>query len=587
MISLTEEQKAAVEHDRDLLLSACPGSGKTRVILAKLLSVAEEVLDTPYLVGCITYTNAAVDEIESRLRIYGSNASAEKCEVSTIHSFLLQFILRPYAWLLPEIPSKFKVLTREAEDFEQIVNAVEDEIGRTPSFRALEDYSSLRMSLNGEPCGQGYERGLVTTESAYLYWRYIRNRGFVDFSMILYYSWKILEKFPFVGLGVASKFKWLLVDEFQDTSDIQIEIFRQLRQYLTTQLFMVGDDNQSIYSFAGARPDLAKKFAQDIGATMDLSLSANFRSTPTVVDVAETLIPNQPPMHSSGELEGFKGEVEYVHVNFPVDAITDHFLPELKRHNIPIGNAAVLAPWWTHLFPVARRLREFDVPVFGPGARPYRRSRVFSTLAEQLGACVEANHYLGLPNVERALFRLIMDLTGNARFDLFSYDGRQIALSLIYNAKEISTRLIGGIDWLEETAKTSAYFLIRDGWLPSEAQELITLSVQEMKADMKRSSIDVANLEIADLGLFANPDKALKLITLHNSKGREFDAVAMISMNEGHIPHFTAQDLEEIEEAKRLFYVGMTRAKQYLLISSDRADRRNPPTRFITQSRLV
>ena len=81
MIRLTPEQRDAVEHHGNLLLSACPGSGKTRVILAKLLTLADQVVDTPRFIGCITYTNAAVDEIEARLRKYGNNAITERCEI--------------------------------------------------------------------------------------------------------------------------------------------------------------------------------------------------------------------------------------------------------------------------------------------------------------------------------------------------------------------------------------------------------------------------------------------------------------------------------------------------------------------------
>ena len=113
MIPLTSEQREAVDYDGNLLLTACPGSGKTRVILAKLLTLADQLVGTPHFIGCITYTNAAVDEIESRLRTYGNNAITDRCEISTIHAFCLQFILRHYGWLIPEVPKRFQVLSRE------------------------------------------------------------------------------------------------------------------------------------------------------------------------------------------------------------------------------------------------------------------------------------------------------------------------------------------------------------------------------------------------------------------------------------------------------------------------------------------
>ena len=107
------------------------------------------------------------------------------------------------------------------------------------------------------------------------------------------------------------------------------------------------------------------------------------------------------------------------------------------------------------------------------------------------------------------------------------------------------------------------------------------MSVEEMKTDMRNNKIDLANLTIDDLGVYASQEAALKLATLHNAKGREFMAVAMIDLHEGRIPFYQARGAEEIEEAKRLFYVGVTRAKRFLLYVTDTSDGRNVPTRFL------
>lgn len=586
MIPLTSEQREAVDYDGNLLLTACPGSGKTRVILAKLLTLADQLVGTPHFIGCITYTNAAVDEIESRLRTYGNNAITDRCEISTIHAFCLQFILRPYGWLIPEVPKRFQVLSRENSLFEQIVTAVEDALGRKPAGLVFDDYESLRIDVNGRPCGQGLENGIVTAEAASLYWDRVRAHGYLDFAMILYYSWKILEQHPFVGRGVASRFAWLLIDEFQDTTDIQIAIFGALQRFLHTRFFLVGDQNQSIMRFAGARPELAEQFSDQIYAHRNIALTGNFRCGPAIVTTAARLIPTVPGMQSAGDAAQFPAQVNYVNVGRPIDAITDHFLPSLQNAGIPLGKAAILAPWWTHLIPVARALREFDVPVFGPGARPYRRRRLLAGLAEQLGACAEAGNYLGLPGVERALFRLIGDLTGSSRYDIFSYQGRRVALGLIYLARELAERHPGGVAWLRAIALSAGSYLEREEWLPGAAKQPLIDSAEEMLSDMRSNKVDLANLLISDMGLFANPEHALKLITLHNSKGREFDGVALICMNDGSIPHFSTSTQEAYDEARRLFYVGLTRAKRVLVVASDQSHWRNKPTPFIAEAGL-
>lgn len=586
MIPLTSEQREAVDYDGNLLLTACPGSGKTRVILAKLLTLADQLVGTPHFIGCITYTNAAVDEIEARLRTYGNNAITDRCEISTIHAFCLQFILRPYGWLIPEVPKRFQVLSRENSLFEQIVTAVEDALGRKPAGLVFDDYESLRIDVNGRPCGQGLENGIVTAEAASLYWDRVRAHGYLDFAMILYYSWKILEQHPFVGRGVASRFAWLLIDEFQDTTDIQIAIFGALQRFLHTRFFLVGDQNQSIMRFAGARPELAEQFSDQINAHRNIALTGNFRCGPAIVTTAARLIPTVPGMQSAGDAAQFPAQVNYVNVGRPIDAITDHFLPSLQNAGIPLGKAAILAPWWTHLIPVARALREFDVPVFGPGARPYRRRRLLAGLAEQLGACAEAGNYLGLPGVERALFRLIGDLTGSSRYDIFSYQGRRVALGLIYLARELAEHHPGGVAWLRAIALSAGSYLEREEWLPGAAKQPLIDSAEEMLSDMRSNKVDLANLLISDMGLFANPEHALKLITLHNSKGREFDGVALICMNDGSIPHFSTSTQEAYDEARRLFYVGLTRAKRVLVVASDQSHWRNKPTPFIAEAGL-
>jgi DNA helicase-2/ATP-dependent DNA helicase PcrA len=105
--------------------------------------------------------------------------------------------------------------------------------------------------------------------------------------------------------------------------------------------------------------------------------------------------------------------------------------------------------------------------------------------------------------------------------------------------------------------------------------------VEEMKNDMRRSNVDLTNLAVDDLGIYATPEAALKLSSLHNAKGREYTAVALIDVHEGRIPHYQARTAEDLEEQKRLFYVGVTRAKRILLYATDDSGRRNGPSRFL------
>ncbi len=579
---LTAEQKNAVRCDENLMLTACPGSGKTRVIISKLSRAINGVRDTPRAVACITYTNAAVYEIEARLRQHIQPGDDAYYDICTIHSFCLNHIFRPFCYLIKGYKNGFKVLTPDCVEFEQHVTAICAQHGKYGlTFKDLEDFTQLRVSLDGKPVGSAIERGSLTSAIASAYWKRIREAGFIDFANIVYYSLFLLRKRPEILSCISSKFAWILVDEFQDTTDLQVEILSLIAEAKRTRFLLVGDPYQSIFQFAGARPDLADEFAKRISARTDLNLSGNFRSSPSIIAHAERLFPRLPPMEALGSAKNFTEVPDWQHGASAFEVVTDYFLPELERLEIPIGKAAILAPTWYSLFPLGRRLREYGVNIVGPGARPYRRSRQFASLAEQVCGYLIDPHPDVIGAIERTLFNTLLDVTGRAYFDVFSYRGRVIVFRLLDHAQQLHNVHMGAIGWLEAAAKAFSQVLVDEEYLDRDEQDLFTMSVEEMKADMRRNNVNLANLTIADLGIYAYPNAALKLATLHSAKGREYQAVAMIDLHEGRIPFYQAQSAGEIEEAKRLFYVGVTRAKRFLLYVTDDSNRRNEPSRFL------
>jgi DNA helicase-2/ATP-dependent DNA helicase PcrA len=182
--------------------------------------------------------------------------------------------------------------------------------------------------------------------------------------------------------------------------------------------------------------------------------------------------------------------------------------------------------------------------------------------------------------LERALFNTIHDITAYPRFDVFTFAGRLTIVRLMREAKHFST-ILGGAAWLDQMSEATGLILSQDEWIDASQAGLFYASVQEMKSDMQRRNVDVANLTIDDLGLFASPSKALRLSTIHFAKGREYDAVALIGAREGTLPNFRATAAEEMAGEKRLFYVGVTRAKRLLLYVSERDRFGNPPSRFL------
>jgi len=286
-------------------------------------------------------------------------------------------------------------------------------------------------------------------------------------------------------------------------------------------------------------------------------------------------------MTAVGAAKPFPEVPEWQHGASAFDVIVDYFLPALDALSIPHGEAAILAPTWFSLFPLGRRLREYGISIVGPGARPYRRNRQFAPLAEQVCGYMMEPRPEAIVGIERTLFNTVLDITGRASFDIFSYVGRVTVFRLIHEAQALHAAYPGAIAWLEAAANATTGILIEEGYLSRAEQDFFAMSVEEMKADMRSNSIDLDNLTIDDLGIYASPQAALKLSTLHNAKGREYQAVAMIDLHEGRIPFFQCRTPEEFEEARRLFYVGVTRAKRILLYVTDSSDSRNQPSRFI------
>ena len=259
-------------------------------------------------------------------------------------------------------------------------------------------------------------------------------------------------------------------------------------------------------------------------------------------------------------------------------AIAEEFLPKVNAARITLGEATILAKDWASLIGLSRQLREFGTPIVGPGARPYRRSRLFAQLAEQFcGALTEPNPET-TRQLERALFHAVLDASSQRRIDVFSHEGRVVLIRLMREAARLAGTLQGAVAWLDAMAEATGAILQRSDFVNKEEAGLFYASVQEMKADMRQRNVDMANLSIEELGLFASPTRALRLSTLHYSKGREYDAVAIIGLRRGAFPHYRAED---IEAEKRLFYVGLTRARKILMYVAERDSYGNPPSSFL------
>ncbi len=577
VISLTAQQRDAVRHPGNLLLTACPGSGKTRTLIAKLVEEIEGVRGSPRVVCCITYTNSAVQEIEQRAKDQLQPGDEQHFAVSTIHGFCLNEIVRPYGWLRPGLAGTLRVLTRDNPDFEGICAFAAGQVNFFRLSQAdYEAFEGLSVDSQGRIIGIA-RRNEAVLRAARHYWDRCAALGYIDFGTIIYGAFCLLRDHPQIARTLCARYPWFLIDEFQDTTELQIEILKGLYATGRSSFFAVGDLAQSIFAFTGARPELVAPFGEHIAARADLSLSENFRSSQRIVVHAERLFPRVPAMTAEGPNKACPTEPLLLRNTTAFQAITEHFLPLLVAHRIGLGDATVLAKDWASLIALTRRLRDFGTPVVGPGARPYRRSRLFAQLAEQLcGALVDPNPDTNR-QLERALYHTVLDLTGAPRADIFTHQGRVVIIRLMREAARLAANP-GAVAWLEAMSQATGEILYRADYIDAVQAGLFFASVQEMKADMRRQNVDISNLTIDDLGLFASPSRALRLSTIHYAKGREYAAVAMIGLRQGSFPHFRA---ENVEAEKRLFYVGVTRAERILMYVAERDQWNNPPSPFL------
>ena len=281
MVHLNEKQRTAVNEYGNVFVSAPPGSGKTRTLIARAEKKLENY-DKP--VALITYTNAAADEMRNRID------SEKKIFVGTIHKFCLEYILRPFGWLYDW--ENLKVIS--FDDKKEIKEEIKIRFGSKIQYRF---FNNVRKKLNGEIDLSNID---YSFEIADFYFDYLRKNELVDFNEILYRAYKILDNNQFIRTSLASKFTEILVDEFQDINYFQYEIIKLLDKDKLCSFFMVGDFRQSIMRFAGAIDLEFEEIESDFNCRI-IQLNKTYRSTDNIVDSYTSLFNNHPEIDNRSE----------------------------------------------------------------------------------------------------------------------------------------------------------------------------------------------------------------------------------------------------------------------------------------------
>jgi len=614
---LTAAQRAAVEHtDGPLLVLAGPGSGKTRVIthrISRLLqagAAADQIL-------ALTFTNKAAREMSERAHRL---TSGSRVQVSTFHRFCARLLRR---W--PErvgLKSNFTIL--DQSDQTAIVRRIMKDLNLDSSVhepgRVLARISRARndMITSAEFQRRFEQRAAGPIDAAVCmvfpeYERQVREQNSVDFDDLLLHVVRMLHEEPELRRILDEQFRWILVDEYQDTNFAQYQIVHAMSQDYRS-LCVTGDPDQSIYGWRGARPANITAFERDFPERAVVSLDQNFRSTGRIVRCADRLIssnrrphrgrlttsnPDGSPVrlvvYADGEAEADglaqeilaevtagRREFRDFAIFYRVNALSRLFETSLARHQIPCQVAAGYSFFeraevrdlvaWLRLIENhaddAAFERVINRPARGIGDTSLLRLRNYAT-RERLSLLDAARSARSVPNLSARTIKAMLGFTDLIqRLHDQSSDGRVAPLL---------ERLITEINYMslwkddneepDEDRAANVYELI------SAARQYDSTDSESGDSDSEPPSLQ-GFLELATLSSevdsIDNQHGAVTLMTLHASKGLEFPCVYITGLETGLIPHERSMrdgDPAALEEERRLLFVGITRAMHSLTLT--------------------
>ena len=540
---LNPEQRAAAEAVRGpVVIVAGAGTGKTRTITHRIAHQVHAGVADPSQILAVTFTDKAASELRHRLHDLGLPAPIR---AATFHAAawaqLRWFWSRLDRGELPEVlPSKVGVLVPLARRTKSEAKDLAAEIEWAKARLLSPDtYAEAAGERNGP---------LPAQQMAAVYAEYERSkseRGLIDYDDMLLLTITMLSEHPQIAAEVHDRYRHLTVDEFQDVNPAQ---FALLRAWLgdNDNVCVVGDDDQTIYSFTGAASDYLTGFRQHFPTAQQVTLTRNYRSTPQVLALANRVLWTKPAatrkqliaVDGTGPVPQFNEHADH---EAEVAAVVDG-IGKLLADGVPLGGIAVLYRVNSQSELYESALSAAGIPYVVPGAGGfYDRAEIRQALAV-LGAAVGRDEPapLGLHDTTPAAPRGLDERVQRVLREQMGHDHRKEPRG---EAARERWRNLGVLIALAS----------------SEAETTPELSLGEF-VDRIRARAAAGADAAGDAG-------AVTLSTLHRAKGREFDAVFLVAVEEGLLPISYAKTDAELEEERRLLYVGVTRARRYLTIS--------------------
>ena len=600
--SVNKAQYRAITHGAGaMLVLAGPGSGKTFVVTQRIKYLIEQHHVKPEDILVITFTKAAAEEMQERF----AKLSAGKCNLvyfGTFHSVFFQILRHTYRFTAQNIireNDKYRLLS-------QIIRELPDEIlGQAQldySTETLQNLLSEISTVKNNGVTPQEVRSATVPQAVFerifqMYKQEMNRNKLIDFDDMVLLCRNLLAERPDTLKLWQQRFQYILVDEFQDICPLQYEVVRMLAKP-QDNLFIVGDDDQSIYGFRGSKPEIMLNFTKEYPKAEQVLLDVNYRSRQGIVDTAARLIAHnkmrfdkavraQNRQNDGVKIYSFQSKSKQAE---SIALLIKQYiaLPDTKYSDI-----AILYRTNNHTIYTADRLMREGIPFTmkekpkniyeSPVAKDiiaYMRYALYETNQEDfLRIMNKPVRYIKRSTVPRGVFKMreLIDnnhATGYVVQNILEfYDELHFIKSLNpFSAVNFIRKGVGNGTGYDAYLKKQAAEKGKD--VSEEFEELEEL--MRLSREFETIELWLEHIENYDAILYeiAQQEKRLKkmntdavsMVTMHASKGLEWDVVILPDVNEGVIPHKKAVTDAELEEERRMFYVAMTRAKQHLFI---------------------
>lgn len=613
-MKLNRGQDEAIKHGNGpCMVLAPPGSGKTLIVTERTRYLIEESGVRPDQILVITFTRYAAREMKKRFErlTAGKNYPVT---FGTFHSIFYGILKCAYgigannlmsekesSVLLQEVLDQTNIeSTPEVEDEEELVRELLREVGMVKNGLChLKDFHS---------------KYLTQDEFAEVFRSYEHQKKELkkfDFDDMLVQCYALFRKKPEILQGWQKRFQYILIDEFQDINRVQYEVIRMLAapRY---NLFVVGDDDQSIYGFRGAKPELMLYMKQEFPSLRTISLTVNYRSTEFITGAAARVILHNDTRFYK-RVQSFRGRGQNVHVQEVLDEqeeaqyVTEEIQKKLDQ-GIKPGEIAVLFRAAVQARMISEILSEHRIPfeMRDYVTNFYRHFIVKDMMAYLQLAAGKRDRSLFLTICNRPLRYLARNSMENRQvnfedlrkfycdkdwmldiIDQFDVDVRMMKNMAPYAAIQYIRKKIGYDDFLKEYAEKHqiSWKQLMDVMAELEERSKNFKSYDEWEIHIAKYTQELEEQQAKARKIKGERENKVQLMTIHSAKGLEFEDVFVIHANEGEIPHQKAEKKDEIEEERRLFYVALTRAKNNLCISYITQKNGNSikPSRFVEE----